>query len=358
MSANSNYTWESTNSSFSSSDPNRKLKGWLVIAAGVSFLAHAGLWVWFTQTTLPETSRTMVEMMDKTQTFKIERVTLNDVVLQEDKSRDDAEMAEILNTDAAPLVKEINEDDPNIYDKLPEHQIRLTSEVEDMSKFLASERPSIKGENNDLTKTLAPEDIFSNEELEDAIETMQNRIKLPDRISKEQLPIELEDDGPGLLAGNDLEAMNLAMAKAAGNANLTKGFSNLDDLLNRTGPLLDDTKPILIPTDLLFQFNQSDLQEAARLSMMKLGLLIKRNQESKFVIEGHTDTLGSDEYNMALSLKRAQSVQSWLVESLGLGSDRVDVKGFGETKPLVPTGDRDAQAINRRVEIAIRPVGT
>ena len=152
--------------------------------------------------------------------------------------------------------------------------------------------------------------------------------------------------------------MNLAMAKAAGNANLTKGFSNLDDLLNRTGPLLDDTKPILIPTDLLFQFNQSDLQEAARLSMMKLGLLIKRNQESKFVIEGHTDTLGSDEYNMALSLKRAQSVQSWLVESLGLGSDRVDVKGFGETKPLVPTGDRDAQAINRRVEIAIRPVGT
>ena len=159
MSANSNYTWESTNSSFSSSDPNRKLKGWLVIAAGVSFLAHAGLWVWFTQTTLPETSRTMVEMMDKTQTFKIERVTLNDVVLQEDKSRDDAEMAEILNTDAAPLVKEINEDDPNIYDKLPEHQIRLTSEVEDMSKFLASERPSIKGENNDLTKTLAK--IFS-----------------------------------------------------------------------------------------------------------------------------------------------------------------------------------------------------
>ena len=90
---------------------------------------------------------------------------------------------------------------------------------------------------------------------------------------------------------------------------------------------------------------------------MKLGLLIKRNQESKFVIEGHTDTLGSEEYNMALSLKRAKSAQSWLVESLGLGSDRVDVKGFGETKPLVPTGDRNAQAINRRVEIAIKPAG-
>ena len=38
---------------------------------------------------------------------------------------------------------------------------------------------------------------------------------------------------------------------------------NLDDLLNRTGPLLDDTRPILIPTDLLFKFNESQLQESA-----------------------------------------------------------------------------------------------
>jgi outer membrane protein OmpA-like peptidoglycan-associated protein len=120
---------------------------------------------------------------------------------------------------------------------------------------------------------------------------------------------------------------------------------------------LDDTKPILIPTDLLFQFNQSELQESARLSMMKLGLLIKRNKESKFTIEGHTDTIGSEEYNMTLSLKRARSVQDWLAESLGLGEDRVSIRGFGETRPLVPDGDRDAQAINRRVEIAIKPTG-
>lgn len=358
MPANANYSWESTDSSFSSSDPNKKLKGWLVVAAGLSFLAHAGLWVWFTKTTLPENSMPAIEMMDKTRTFKIERVTLKEKPIIEERSLDDAQMAEILDTDAAPLVKEINEDDPNIYDKLPEHQVRLTSEVDDMSKFLASERPAVKGENTELTDSLKPLDNFSTEELEETLRAMKSRIlPLAEQRSPDQILIPVEDEDPGLLNGKDLEAFNNALAKAAGNADITQGFSNLDDLLNRTGPLLDDTKPILIPTDLLFRFNESELQEAARLSMMKLGLLIKRNQESRFIIEGHTDTLGSEEYNLSLSLRRAQSVQDWLVESLGLSTDRVEVKGYGETRPIVPDGDRVAQAINRRVEIAIKPAG-
>ncbi len=358
MPANAHYSWESTDSSFSSSDPNRKLKGWLVIAAGASFIAHAGLWVWFTNTTLPENSMAAIEMMDKTRTFKIERVTLKDKPLIEERSMDEEEMAEILDTDATPLIKEINEDDPNIYDKLPEHQIKLTAEVEDMSKFLASERPAVKGENTELTDSLKPLDNFSTEDLEETLKAMKSRVlPLAEQRSPDQIMIPVEDEDPGMLNGKDLEAFNNALAKAAGNADITRGFSNLDDLLNRTGPLLDDTKPILIPTDLLFKFNESQLQEAARLSMMKLGLLIKRNQESRFVIEGHTDTLGSEEYHMTLSLTRAQPVQDWLVESLGLSTDRVEVKGFGETRPLVPAGDRVAQAINRRVEIAIKPAG-
>lgn len=357
MPANAHYSWESDDSSYNHPDPNRKLKGWLVIAAGVSFLAHAGLWILFVNTTLPADSVPTTAMMQKTRTFKIDRVELNEKTLTEERSPDEAALAEILDTDSAPLVKKIDEDDPNIYDKLPEHEIRLTG-VEKMSEFLASERPSIKGENTELTDSLKPLDNFSPEDLEEALKAMKSRIlPLSPQQSPDQITIKVEDEDPGLLNGKDLEAFNNALAKAAGNAEITQGFSNLDDLLNRTGPLLDDTKPILIPTDLLFQFNQSELQEAARLSMMKLGLLIKRNKESKFTIEGHTDTIGSEEYNMALSVKRAESVQSWLVESLGLGTDRVSVKGFGETKPLVTTGDRVTEAINRRVEISIRPVG-
>lgn len=358
MPANANYSWEPAGSSYSHSDPNRKLKGWLVIAAGVSFLAHAGLWILFVNTTLPADKMPSTEMMQKTRTFKIDRVTLNETAVIEDRSRDEDEMADILETDAAPLVKQINEDDPNMYDKLPEHEVRLT-QTEKMSEFLASERPSIKGENSELTDSLKPLDHFSTEDLEETLRAMKSQtLPLAAQQSPDQIMIPVEDEDPGLLNGKDLEAFNNALAKAAGNSEITKGFSNLDDLLNRTGPLLDDTKPILIPTDLLFKFNESTLQESARLSMMKLGLLIKRNQESQFIIEGHTDTIGSEEYNMVLSEKRAKSVHDWLVESLGLGADRVSIRGFGETKPLVPEGDRDAQAINRRVEIAIRPAGS
>ena len=357
MPANARYSWETDGSSYSHSDPNRKLKGWLVIAAGVSFLAHAGLWMVFVNTTLPAEAVPTTEMMQKTRTFKIDRVTLTEKPLIEERSLDEAEMAAILDTDAAPLVKEINEDDPNIYDKLPEHEIRLT-QAEKMSDFLSSERPSIKGENTELTDSLKPLDNFSADDLEETLKAMKSRVlPLSQQRSPDQIMIPTEDEDPGLLDGKDLEAFNNALAKAAGNAEITQGFSNLDDLLNRTGPLLDDTKPILIPTDLLFKFNQADLQESARLSMMKLGLLIKRNQESRFIIEGHTDTIGSEVYNMTLSVKRAESVQNWLVDSLGLGADRVSIMGFGETRPLVQAGDRYEQAINRRVEIAIRPAG-
>ncbi len=131
MPANANYSWEPAGSSYSHPDPNRKLKGWLVIAAGVSFLAHAGLWVLFVNTTLPADRMPTTEMMQKTRTFKIDRVTLNETVVIEERSRDEAEMADILETDAAPLVKEIDENDPNIYDKLPEHEVRLDADRKD-----------------------------------------------------------------------------------------------------------------------------------------------------------------------------------------------------------------------------------
>ena len=356
MPVNSSYSWENSSSkgTLSPTDPNRSLKVWLVVAAGVSLIVHLALWMIFRTTTLPANS-VLVKLEDKTRTFKVDRVTIREKPEVEINSMDEQEMAEILDANAASLVQEFDQEDPNMFDKLPENEVRLTPEPDKMSAFASNEKPTVAGANNDLSEMLAPETSFSTAELEEAIDSIQNRIKLPDRVSDNQLAINPDDEGEEILMGDDLEAMKLAMAKAAGNSDITGGFSNLDDLLNQEGPLLDGTKPILIPTDLLFQFNAYDVEESARFSLMKLGLLIKRNQDSRFIIEGHTDTLGSEEYNMQLSLKRAQAVQAWLVESLGLGEDRVEVKGFGETRPLVAAGDQDAQAINRRVEIAIKP---
>jgi len=82
----------------------------------------------------------------------------------------------------------------------------------------------------------------------------------------------------------------------------------LDVLIDRGGKVNASTAPILMPTDLLFEYGSDQLAEDARLSLMKLGLLIQRNPTSRFIVEGHTDTFGTDEFNYDLSQRRANAV--------------------------------------------------
>jgi outer membrane protein OmpA-like peptidoglycan-associated protein len=133
------------------------------------------------------------------------------------------------------------------------------------------------------------------------------------------------------------------------------GFSNLDELLAKTGPLSSETAPILMPTDLLFDYDSADLREAAMESLSKLAMLIRRNPHATFVIEGHTDSFGSDAYNLDLSTRRADSVRAWLLTSMGIPDHRIDTRGFGESRLIAPSsGTIEEQQINRRVEIVIK----
>jgi len=135
----------------------------------------------------------------------------------------------------------------------------------------------------------------------------------------------------------------------------TPGFSNLDDLLAKTGPLSAETAPILMPTDLLFDYDQAGLRREALASLEKLGTLIRRNPQAVFLIEGHTDAFGSDQYNLALSQQRADVVKMWLVSAMQIPPARVEAKGFGESRLIAPaSGTVEEQQINRRVEIVIR----
>jgi outer membrane protein OmpA-like peptidoglycan-associated protein len=133
------------------------------------------------------------------------------------------------------------------------------------------------------------------------------------------------------------------------------GFSNLDDLLARTGPLSSETAPILMPTDLLFDYDKTDLRPQALASLEKLGTLIRRNPQAAFVIEGHTDSFGSDTYNLELSRRRAESVKAWLVTMMKIPAGRIDARGYGKSRLIAPaSGTIEEQQINRRVEIVIR----
>lgn len=131
------------------------------------------------------------------------------------------------------------------------------------------------------------------------------------------------------------------------------GIASLDDLLDLPPNILLSKKTML-PSDLLFEFNKSELRESAKVGLMKIALLMDRNPDLYCWIEGHTDLVGGDEFNLELSIRRAQAVKSYLVESLRMDESKISTRGFGRYEPLVIEGDTEAQSVNRRVEIRMR----
>ena len=134
---------------------------------------------------------------------------------------------------------------------------------------------------------------------------------------------------------------------------LLKGFTTLEDMKKLSGNALENAKA-LIGSDLLFEFGKSELKSSARHSLMAVAFLIDKNTEMFCVLNGHTDMFGDAVKNKELSLKRAEAVRTWLVNSVLIDPKRVIVIGHGKNKPIVKQGDRNAQAINRRVVIEMK----
>lgn len=131
---------------------------------------------------------------------------------------------------------------------------------------------------------------------------------------------------------------------------LLEGFTSLDDMTKLKGNALENAKA-MIGSDLLFEFNKTELKSSARNSLMSVGYLIEENPDMICYVHGHTDLIGDQNSNLQLSKLRAEAVKIWLVDSLGIDSEKILTIPFGKSKPIVLSGDKDAQAINRRVVI-------
>ncbi len=131
-------------------------------------------------------------------------------------------------------------------------------------------------------------------------------------------------------------------------------YSKIDDLLEDQKTLSSQTAPILLPTDLLFEYDDDQLREDADESLQKLALLIERNPKSQFIVEGFTDSFGTDEYNIDLSTRRANRIKQWLIEHEHINPHQIISYGLGKKKFLVSAqGTIKEQRLNRRVEIVI-----
>lgn len=101
-----------------------------------------------------------------------------------------------------------------------------------------------------------------------------------------------------------------------------------------------------------FDFDSASLNETARATLSANFLALQATPQGALRIEGHCDERGSDEYNLALSERRAQAAAKYL-QSLGIPAERLSSIGYGEEKPAHPGKDEQAWAANRRDEFIV-----
>jgi outer membrane protein OmpA-like peptidoglycan-associated protein len=104
--------------------------------------------------------------------------------------------------------------------------------------------------------------------------------------------------------------------------------------------------------DLLFETGKATLSTQANASIAKLSQFLLNHPTRNLSIEGHTDNVGSDDYNDALSQRRAEAVKHALVEK-GVGTERIVTKGLGKRFPIASNATAQGRQLNRRVEVVV-----
>lgn len=101
-----------------------------------------------------------------------------------------------------------------------------------------------------------------------------------------------------------------------------------------------------------FNFDKATLRPENRELLSKIVGILLTSKNYGIYVYGHTDDIGSEEYNLDLSERRAQRVREYLTEN-GIAPEIITSKGFGKSRPIVPGASTEARAENRRVEIGI-----
>ena len=109
---------------------------------------------------------------------------------------------------------------------------------------------------------------------------------------------------------------------------------------------------VLTLGDVLFEYDKAALKPGAMQNLYQLVTFLKENPERNLIIEGHTDSIGLDSYNLALSQHRAQAVESFLVQN-DVNPARIKTRGYGEAYPMASNNTEAGRQENRRVEIVI-----
>lgn len=114
----------------------------------------------------------------------------------------------------------------------------------------------------------------------------------------------------------------------------------------------DENNPDGTRAGVYFETNKYNIGSNSKLALDKLQKIFAEYPETNILVEGHTDDVGTDTYNMGLSQRRADAVGNYL-RSAGVASSRLITRWYGESQPKVPNDSEANRALNRRVQFVI-----
>lgn len=175
---------------------------------------------------------------------------------------------------------------------------------------------------------------------------------------KDEIILLADDDGSVGKIAVDPGDDELVIDKAYQRARVAEGGraavdqANADEVAREYGAAVAAMPPKPVEFTLRYEFG-SDVLDADSLALIPaITQAIRSHQPADVVVVGHTDTVGSERYNDALSLRRAEAVRRQLVAA-GLDAEQIEVWGRGEREPLEP-GDERRSEVNRRAQVIVR----
>jgi peptidoglycan-associated lipoprotein len=123
---------------------------------------------------------------------------------------------------------------------------------------------------------------------------------------------------------------------------------------------VDPTPTILanLSRAVYFDYDKADIRADQRATLDAKGAIMRANPGLRIRIEGHADERGSDEYNLALGMRRAQQSKQYLVDNFDIDAARIAITSFGEERPVCQQQDESCWGRNRRDEFAVTAGGT
>lgn len=304
------------------------MRKWILRALGASLLIHAGLFVFFQTKQLENFGMQPVETLTPSR-FVVKKVTIDP------KSLLEPEVVKATLKEKPKAVQKIAVP----VEKIQPSEISVKPQNPEIVSPILSDKPKMTSMNSEL---MAKVESASAGAMDKELGSIANSLLADSaRAPKQPVVFTLPSGAKDATGG-------------AGEHEGIPGLRSLDDALGATGPLATGDR-LGVRGGALFEYDKAELMQQAMDDLQKLGELIQRNPKATFVIEGHTDSFGDPTYNEQLSQRRADAVKAWLVANMAIAPERVQAKGFGRSKLIVPA-DRsiEEQAPNRRVEIVIK----